>query len=68
MLTQCPQKSSFLDTLLADTTVPCEMNVVAYYLVLEASLMYKKAPICCKYMGYVNKFDHIDFSVVNTSV
>lgn len=69
MLTQCPQKSSFLDTLLlADNTVACEMNVVAHYLVPEASLIYKKAPICCKYMGYANKFGHSDFSIVTTSV
>lgn len=69
MLTQCPQKSSFLDTfLLADTSMPCEMNVVAHYPVPELSLIYRKTPICCKYVGYINKFDHNDVSVVTTSV
>lgn len=67
MLTQCPQKSSFLDTfLLVDTTMPCEMNVVAHYLVPEVSLIYRKTPISCIYMGYVNKFDHNYVSVGRT--
>lgn len=47
--------------------MPCEMNVVAHYLVPAASLIYRKTHIYCKYMGYVNKFVYSDFFVVVTT-
>lgn len=37
------------------------MNAVAHYLVPVTPLTYRKNPICYKYMGNINKFDHCFF-------